>query len=154
MNKLFFAIAISILMAGTMFTSCESAEQKEEKARQEVAETERELREAQEEANEAARKVAMEEEWVVFKRDAEAQIAKNEIRIAELRVKLKKPGKVLDEVYAKRIDTLEAENRELRARIVAYERKDSDWEEFKREFNHDMNQIGKALEDLGKDNKN
>jgi DNA-directed RNA polymerase subunit N (RpoN/RPB10) len=37
---------------------------------------------------------------------------------------------------------------------VAYEKSQSDWEAFKREFNHDMEELGKALKDLTVDNKN
>jgi len=36
--------------------------------------------------------------------------------------------------------------------LNAYEKERSDWEVFKREFNHDMNQLGEAFSDLG--NKN
>jgi hypothetical protein len=34
-----------------------------------------------------------------------------------------------------------------------YEKKQSDWESFKREFNHDMDELGQALKDLTVDNK-
>jgi len=41
----------------------------------------------------------------------------------------------------------------MRARLVAYEKSQSNWESFKREFNHDMDEIGQALKDLTVDNK-
>jgi hypothetical protein len=41
----------------------------------------------------------------------------------------------------------------MRGRLVAYDKSQSNWESFKREFNHDMDEIGKSLEDLTVDNK-
>lgn len=43
-------------------------------------------------------------------------------------------------------------NAELKAKIAAYETEQSDWEAFKREFNHDMDELGNALQDFDKDN--
>jgi len=36
------------------------------------------------------------------------------------------------------------QNIDLKARLEAYEMKQSDWESFKSEFNHDMSELGKA----------
>ena len=56
-------------------------------------------------------------------------------------------------MYAKNIENLEERNRDLKTRIGAYETNQSDWESFKREFNHDMNEVGQALRDLTVNNK-
>ena len=66
---------------------------------------------------------------------------------------MKKSGKTLDAVYEQRIDTLEKKNRDLKARVDAYDKSQSDWESFKREFNHDMDELGQAFKDLTVDNK-
>ena len=66
---------------------------------------------------------------------------------------MKKPGNTLDALYAKRIETLEQKNRDLRTRMDAYEKSESDWEVFKREFNHYMDELGQALTDFTVDNK-
>lgn len=119
--------------------SCGSNENKS------VEEAKEELNEAQQELN---------EEYSSFKIEAEMKIAGNEQRIAELRVKLNEPGKApFDELRKQRIDNLEQQNADLRTKLDAYEKDHSDWETFKREFNHDMEGIGKAFEDLGKSNK-
>jgi cell shape-determining protein MreC len=66
---------------------------------------------------------------------------------------MKKPGEIFDALYAKKIANLEQQNKEMRARLEAYEKSQSNWESFKREFNHDMDAIGQALKDLTVDNK-
>jgi len=65
---------------------------------------------------------------------------------------LNKPGKILDPIYKQRIETLEEQNRDLKVRLDVYEKNNSDWETFKREFNHDMDELGKALKDFTVDN--
>jgi len=141
-------------MIGTLFTGCQSPAQKEEAARNNVLEAKQDLKEVQNDANAEAKKVANAQEWETFKNDAELIIRNNEIRIAELKVKLNKPGTTLDPIYEKKIELLEQQNKDLKKRIEDYEKNQSDWETFKREFNHDMEELGKALKDLTVDNKN
>lgn len=107
-----------------------------------------------EEKNDAVTiRVATSDEWAAFKADAEAKIEANEKSIAELKVKLKKPGKLLDKMYTERIEALEQRNRDLRLKITAYETNKTDWEKFKEEFNHDLDELGKAISDIFTDNK-
>lgn len=140
-------------MAGTIFTSCQSSIQKQEAARDKVQDARQDLNAAQKDANAAAQVVATAEEWEAFRNESELKIKANEIRITELNVKMKKPGEIFDEIYEKKITNLEQQNKEMRARLVAYEKSQSNWESFKREFNHDMDEIGQALKDLTVDNK-
>lgn len=154
MKKTIITLAVSsMLIAGSVFTSCKSPAQKEDAAQKEVNNAQEDLNDAQNKANTEEQKVATAEEWAAFKVDAEAKIKNNEAHIAELTVKLNKPGKILDPIYKKRIETLEEQNRDLKVRLDVYEKNNSDWETFKREFNHDMDELGKALKDLTVDNK-
>jgi len=146
-----FVIAMTML-AVALLSSCQSNSEKLEKADKEVAEAKEELAEARADAREIRIMVANEEEWRNFKADAEVKIANNEKRIEEIREKMKKPGKTFDEMYRKNIDALEERNRDLRKRIGYYENNQSDWDKFKREFNHDMDELGQALKDLTVDN--
>jgi chromosome segregation ATPase len=97
--------------------------------------------------------VATPEEWNAFKDDAEAKIEANEKRIVELKAKMNKPGKLLDKMRADRIAALEQRNRDLRLKITAYETEKTDWQKFKEEFNHDMDELGKAIGDIFSDDK-
>ena len=65
---------------------------------------------------------------------------------------MKKPGQTWDDVYAKKIEKLEAQNNDLRIKINTYDPEKSDWETFKREFNHDMDSFGQAFKDLTTNN--
>ncbi len=98
-------------------------------------------------------RVATAEEWAEFKREAEQKIDANEKRIAELREKRKKAGKVMDKVYEERIEALQERNRNLRLKITNYETNKTDWDKFKEEFNRDMDELGKAIGDIFKDNE-
>ena len=140
-------------MAVPIFTSCQSSIQKQEAARDKVQDARQDLNAAQKDANAAAQVVATAEEWEAFRNESDLKIKANEVRINELTVKMKRPGEIFDEIYEKKITNLELQNREVRSRLVAYETSQSNWETFKREFNHDMDAIGQALKDLTVDNK-
>ena len=155
MKKTIISYAVaSTLIAGIIFTGCQSASQKEEAAKEAVQEAKEELKDVRDDANKEAQKLASAEEWIAFKTESDEKIRNNEIRIAELKVKLKKPGKILDGLYEKRIETLEQRNNDLKIKIENYEKNQSDWESFKREFNHDMDELGQAFKDITVDNKN
>lgn len=155
MKKTIISYAIaSTFLTGIIFTGCQSASKKEESAKENVQDAKDELKEVREDANKEAQKVASAEEWKTFKTETQERITNNEIRIAELKVKMKKPGKILDGLYEKRIETLEQRNNELKMRLDNYEKNQSDWESFKREFNHDMDELGQAFKDITVDNKN
>ncbi|RPI72643.1 MAG: peptidase M23 [Ignavibacteriales bacterium] len=153
MKKTILSIAIATTLFAAMFTGCKSLAEKKESAQDKVQDAKEDLRDVQKDANIEAQKIATAEEWQLFKSESEEKISDNEKRIAELKVKMKKPGKVLDAQYEKRIDALEQKNRELRTKLENYEKSQSDWETFKREFNHDMDEIGQAFKDLTVDNK-
>jgi hypothetical protein len=145
MKKNISKLGLGIGLVVSFLSSCDSPAQKEENAQKDVKEAEANLQQAKNELN---------PEYAAFKADAELKIAANEKRIIELNEILNKPGKLpLDEHRKKRISELEEKNSRLKSRIFAYEQDRSDWETFKREFNHDMDGLGKAFEDLGKDNK-
>ena len=145
-------------MAGTIFTSCRSSVQKQEAAQVKVQDARQDVQDAKQDLNAAKKdainqKLATAEEWATFKRESDVKIKDNDVRFTELNVKMKKPGQTLDEVYSKKIANLENQNKEMRTRLTAYEKSQTNWESFKREFNHDMDEIGKSLKDLTIDNK-
>ena len=153
MKKTFFILAITTaLTGGTIFSGCKSPAEKADDAQQKVQDAKAQLDSAQNEANEAEKKAATAEEWKTFKIESEAKISSNEATIAELREKMKTSGKTMDALYEKRIDALEKQNNDLKTKIETYDQSQSNWESFKREFNHDMDELGKSLKDLTVDN--
>ena len=153
MKKTFFILVVAtVFVAGTIFTSCTSATQKQESARLKVQDAREDLNTAKKEANVADQKVATAEEWKAFKNESELKINSNEVRINELKVKRNKPGQILDPLYSKRITALEQQNRDLRTKLNDYEKSQTNWESFKREFNSGMDAIGEAFKNLTVDN--
>jgi len=90
-------------------------------------------------------------EWQAYKKEQEEKIRINDERIAALRANAD-TTKTLAAVDNTRIENLQKRNAELRTKITTYKYNESKWDQFKREFNHDMAELGKAIKDLGKDN--
>lgn len=148
MKQFVYLFSVITIAAGSMLSSCDTTP----KDKTENEET-KDAVVIEEKKDEVTVRVATDEEWAAFKADAQAKIEANEKRIAEIKVKMKKPGKVLDKMYENRIETLEQRNRDLRAKINAYEVNKTGWDKFKEEFNHDMDELGKAIDDVFTDNK-
>ena len=105
MKNLFFTI-VALLAAGSLFTSCLSSEQKKEAADAQVVIARDNLAAEQMKADKLAEKAATANELKTFKLESDLKIKNNEVRIAELKLKMNKPGVASDEVYKKRIDSL------------------------------------------------
>lgn len=154
MKQLIISLAITAtLIAGTIFSGCESSNSKAEKAQIKMEMDKQNMMIEQQNATTEAQENKNGEEWKAFRSDAVEKIKNNEIRISEAREKMKEAGKVMDAVYEKKIDLLEERNKNLQARIDAYDKNQTGWESFKREFNHDMDELGQAFKDLVVDNK-
>lgn len=153
MKKTTQLFAVITLLAAAVFTGCKSPDEKVAAAEDKVENAKEDLKEEVKDANADAVKKANAEEWKEFKTRSNEEIKDNEKKIAEIRVKLKKPGKLLDPIYEKRIANLEEKNRDLQAKLDGYETNQSDWESFKAEFKHDMDEFGKAFKDITVNNE-
>jgi predicted nucleic acid-binding Zn-ribbon protein len=153
MKKTIFTLAIVLFIVGTLMMSCKSST-KEAKESQEKVQDARENVQDAKDSLVVAKKAATTEEWKAFKEETDTVINNNKIRIAELKLKMKKTGLAINTKYQENVDALEQKNKDLEVKMDTYKNDaDSDWQSFKREFNHDMNEIGKAFKDLGVDNK-
>lgn len=93
-------------------------------------------------------------EYPAFRKNAEQQIADNDKQIADLRMKLGRPGDdPHDTVRRQKIDDLEKRNAALRTKLFGYEKANTDWASFKRDFNHDMDDLHNAFHDFDNDMK-
>lgn len=154
MKRTTLVIAVcALIMSATAFYSCQSSAQKEEAAKANVEKAQNDLKQTQAKLDEDAKKTREAEELRVFKSETDMKIKRNEIQITELRSKMKTSGKTMDKIHSNKIDELEQKNKELKTRMDAYDKSQSNWEEFKREFNHDMDELGNAFRDLTVDNK-
>jgi predicted nucleic acid-binding Zn-ribbon protein len=150
---LMFILACSLLFTGAFLSGCESAAKKSTEANENLRDAKSDLDAAEKEAAAAAQKAADAADWKLFKTESEGKIATNESLVAQMKDRKKTSGKVLDAAYTKAIEELEQKNKDLRARMDAYDKGQTDWQAFKSEFNRDMDALGKAIGDLGKNNK-
>ena len=136
-----FILTIIVLIAISVLTGCNvNREKKVEDAKENVKQANQELKEAQAE---------YEKEWQQFRYDAEVKIRANEKSIDELKTEILIASSKFKAKYEKEVVVLEQKNIELKKKISEYKYEGKDkWEEFKREFNHDMDIIGKTLKDL------
>jgi chromosome segregation ATPase len=148
MYKTKLTLAAITMLGGLLFNGCQSADEKVASAQARVETANENLATAQNNADSAAQKAASTEEWAIFRNDAEAKIKGNEIRIAALKMKMKKTSNQFDTAYANRVDTLENRNKAMQERIDAYAKKQDAWASFKLEFNTNMGELANALDDL------
>ena len=145
MKKKMLILACTGILGSFLFSACNNQEKKMENASENVVE-------AQQDLSDAEREYA--EEWEKFKAEYDARIQLNENDIATYR-EMEKNDPVYKSKYRSKIDELENRNIAMRERMRAYEaeRRKDNWREFKEEFKHDMDELGAALKDFGKDNK-
>jgi len=144
MKKSVFVVAITALVAGTSITSCDSSTKKVEDAAVKVDKATEDLTDAKKEFN---------EEYTKFQTESEARMVENDKQIAELKANKTQLKKEAKADYDKAIKDIEEKNSALRIKMTEYKEKGNDkWESFKREFNHDMDELGQSLKDLTKNN--
>lgn len=144
MKKSVFVVAITALVAGTSITSCDSSTKKVEDAAVKVDKASEDLTDAKKEFN---------EEYTKFQTESEARMVENDKQIAELKANKTQLKKEAKADYDKAIKDFEEKNSALRIKMTEYKEKGNDkWESFKREFNHDMDELGQSLKDLTKNN--
>ncbi len=131
-------------MAGTLLTGCtKTTEQKVQNAKGNVGDAKQELKDARTEYL---------VEWQTFKRESELAIAANEKRIDAFKEKMETAGAKSKAKYSKDVAALEQRNRDLKKKLEDYKDEgQSKWEEFKVNFKHDMDGIGKTMTDIFKD---
>lgn len=147
-------------MTACMFSCNQSSNKDVKEAKENLTEAKNELKEA--EANEAA-KVKEAAEWKNFKNEADSSIASLEKGLNNMKVKIEKAGKKekqkLNTEYAKAKNDMDVLKEKLRQRSVEFDNSLTSFNQdvseknqsFKREFNHDMDELGKSLKGLFKD---
>lgn len=148
MKKIFYIVTLSM---GVFLTGCQSPTQKIDNAQAKVDNAKENLKDVQNKVE--IDSLAKVEGWRIFKSETVMKIKENDVLIANLKEAMKKSVKKTDGTYVAQIEKLEKKNRELANKIEAYDKSLSDWESTKREFNHDMEELGKALKDLTVNNK-
>ena len=133
MKRKINVIAIIGFIAAISLNSCETKEQRLQKAQENVMDANDELRHAQEQ----------------FRNESDITYNKNQKVIDEFRTNIRNTKKELDAKYKLHVDSLEVRNKELNVRIKAYSEVSKErWEKFKEAFTHDMDDLSHALKEL------
>jgi hypothetical protein len=123
-----------------LFFACTSNAEKIENAKDKVAEAQEDLQEA------IADSVA---DYNKFREETDLRIRENEKSIAEYRLRISKEKAEARADYEKRIAALETRNSDMRRRLDAFKQDGRrNWQEFKTEFNKDMDELGASIKDI------
>ncbi|MDQ3109127.1 MAG: hypothetical protein M3R17_04455 [Bacteroidota bacterium] len=149
MKKIIFPIAVLLFSGAAILNGCRSSAEKVEDAEENVEQAQIKLIQARADSADDANTKTM---W-------EARIAKNEVTLADYRVKVTTLKKEEErKANEERLKELEMRNERMKAQMIAQDREDrTKWEVFKADFNNsvdefdsDMDAFGKAFENLGR----
>lgn len=145
MKKPIYTLALALLVAaGTTLTSCGSSQEKVDEAKADIESAEMDVLKAKEDYY---------KEYNDFKTESDKQISDNSQRIIVLRKESSNRKKEEKEEYERKIADLEKRNEALQTKINEHKDDSKDgWESFKREFKHDMDELGQSITDIGKNN--
>jgi len=137
MRYKYFILTVILLTAGSILTGCEN---NRENAKEKVQQADQALKDAQ---------AQFDNEWQQFKSDAELKIDANQKQIDDFKVAMKTTSKKFKSKYKNEVLTLEQKNIELRKKLNGYKYEGKDnWEQFKQDFNNNMDSVGNALKDI------
>lgn len=151
MKNLSFAIAI-LFATGSLSSACMSSDQKKKVAEAEVVNAQDNLSKARNNAKVVAENAATEAELKTFRLEYDLKIKNNEARIADLKLRMNKPGATFDNEYARKIDSFEFKNANLKKRLGDYEQTHNSWAKFKHDFNNDLEDLSRKLKAITNEN--
>ena len=153
MKKVILTLGAIAFMAVTIATSYgQEPDKKSEKARENLKEAKSDVVDAKMDLKEAQKDSVS--DYQNFKKESDAKIKNNEKSIADLKVKSSKISQKNQAAYQKKVGELEQKNTKLKNELADYKEGTPDkWSSFKTEFNHDINELGKAIKDFTVDNK-
>jgi hypothetical protein len=140
MKKSILMLAAFAVMAATTLTGCNSPAKKVEEAQNDVKEANKDLAKANEEYL---------ADIESYRKETAEKIAANDKSIAESNARIKEQKREAAVDYKMKIAKLEQTNSDMKKHMDEYKAEGKEkWEKFKTEFNHDMEELGKAFKDL------
>ncbi len=140
MKKTMLVAAVSIFATVGSLTSCSSDKENVEEKREDAVEATNEYEHVE---KEYLKDIAN------YRKSTDILILDNDAKIVELRSETElKKNENKKEIQGK-ISDLETKNNELRLKMFNYQPSGKHkWEKFKKEFNHDMDELGKSLKNF------
>jgi hypothetical protein len=153
MKKVILALGAIAVMAVTIASSYgQEPDKKSQKARENLKEAKTDVVDAKQDLKQA--QMDSVSDYQNFKKESDAKIKDNEKSIADLKVKSAKIEQKNKAAYEKKVNDLEQKNTKLKDELADYKEGSPDkWTSFKNEFNHDINELGRAIKDFMVDNK-
>ena len=134
MKRSIFSLTLSMIIGGTMLTSCQSSREKVENAQEQVVEAKQELNQA------------IKDSIQQFRMESEEKIRDNEKDIAEFNAKIAKQKKEDRARYEQKLADLQKQNREMKKQLENFREESKDnWDAFRFKFKNDMDDLGKAM---------
>jgi len=141
---------IACIAAMTISGCSSSSEQKVATAKEDMVQAEENLDEANQNLEEARIDSV---EYAKFKEAAETEIAKNELKISNLKEDMKQEKKDLKIKYEADLETLKKKNSDLKSDLNNVQNSSKEkWEAFKLSFNKGMQEVGQSITDLSERN--
>jgi chromosome segregation ATPase len=151
MKNSILKLIIPVIMTGTILTGCQTQAEKVENAKEKVQDEKIDLNQAKSELKMVERDSI--NEYQQFKNESEVKITAYEKEIADLKVRIANEKKYDNAIMEKKLAVLEQKNKDMKKRLENYKDESKDkWSSFKNEFNHDMEELGKALRGLATKN--
>lgn len=133
-------VAVLAIMAVALFSGCDSPAQRVEKANENVLEAKADFQQAMQD---------YQTEVASFKNVSNDKISVNEDVLAKFKAQMASVKKDAKANYEKQIAALEDKTAEMKYRLNEYQDGGmEDWQSFKTEFNHDIEALGKSINDL------
>ena len=154
MKKFFLFTVIIAFMSASISTSYgQESDKKSVKARENLKEANKDVVDAKKDLKEAQKDSV--EDFQKFKKESEVKIKDNEKTIADLKVKHSTMNEKDKSSYQKKISELEQKNTNLKKKLSNYKNNEGrdKWTTFNAEFKHDMDELGKALNEFTIKNK-
>lgn len=140
MKKIMITTVAGTLLTAAILTSCNSPAKKVENAQENVTEAKEDLAEASKEYREDMEK---------YRKETAEKIEANNKSLVEFNDRIKNQKMNAKADYKNRIAELERKNSDMKRRLDEYNSDGkANWEKFKTEFSHDMDELGKAFKDL------
>lgn len=144
-TKIRFKLTTIVLTSIIVFMGCDSPEKKVTTAKENVIESKENLAQAEEDYK---------TELANYKKESNEKHIANERAIADFKKQVTTAKKELKESYEKQLVEMEQKNLEIKQRMDTYQDDGKEkWKSFKREYDHDMDELGKSLKDLTIENK-
>ncbi|HBX50089.1 MAG TPA: hypothetical protein DEH02_03365 [Bacteroidales bacterium] len=137
MKKILIAVAVSSLLGAAIFSGCQSSAEKVKDAEDNVMIANQELNRA------------LADSIYKFRKDADEKIKAHEQSVSDFKARIAKEKKENRIQYETRLAEIEKRNSDLKKKLDDYKEVGKEhWENFKKEFSREMNDLSEAYKDL------